>query len=69
VSGDGPGEPPFAAAIFLHRHAFTAGGAVKPTSGCVSLAIEDLVPTLTLIDPAHHPYFVIGPTDWLRSTA
>ncbi|HEY5874999.1 MAG TPA: hypothetical protein VIT64_06845, partial [Ilumatobacteraceae bacterium] len=51
VSGDAPGETPFAAAIFLHRHSYTAGGAVKPTSGCVSLAIEDLVPTLALIDP------------------
>ena len=69
VSGDAPGETPFAAAIFLHRHSYTAGGAVRPTSGCVSLAIEDLVPTLALIDPDHQPYFVIGPTDWLRSTA
>lgn len=69
VSGDAPGEVPYAAAIFLHRHAYTTTGAVKPTSGCVSLAIEDLVPVLTLIDPALQPHFAIGPTDWLRSTA
>ncbi|MGD9701362.1 MAG: hypothetical protein AB7Q42_14850 [Acidimicrobiia bacterium] len=69
VSGDAPGETPYAAAIFLHRHSYTAGGAVKPTSGCVSLAIEDLVPTLTLIDPERQPYFAIGPTDWLRTAA
>jgi len=69
VSGDAPGEIPFAAAIFLHRHAYTSAGAVKPTSGCVSLALEDLVPVLTLIDPVRNPHFAIGPTDWLRSTA
>ena len=43
VSGDAPGETPFAAAIFLHRHSYTAGGQAKPTSGCVSLAAVDLV--------------------------
>ena len=68
VSGDGPGETPFAAAIFLHRHAYT-GSAPKPTSGCVSLALEDLVPTLDLIDPALTPRFAIGPADWLATTA
>jgi L,D-peptidoglycan transpeptidase YkuD (ErfK/YbiS/YcfS/YnhG family) len=69
VSGDAPGETPYAAAIFLHRHAYTGSGEVKPTSGCVSLAIQDLVPTLALIDPALNPRFAIGPTDWLRTTA
>ena len=66
VSGDSPGEIPYAAAIFLHRHNYGAGrtnGPVKPTSGCVSLAIDDLVATLQLIDPAQHPYFAIGPAD------
>lgn len=69
VSGDAAGETPYAAAIFLHRHAYTSGGAVKATSGCVSLAIEDLVPVLSLIDPGRRPFFAIGPTDWLRSSA
>ena len=68
VSGDTPGETPYAAAIFLHRHAYT-GDVAKPTSGCVSLALEDLVMALTAIDPAMAPHFAIGPTDWLRSTA
>ena len=40
ISGDAPGEIPYAAAIFLHRHSYAAGGATKPTSGCVSLAME-----------------------------
>jgi len=68
VSGDAPGEPPYAAAIFLHRHAYV-GPNPKPTSGCVSLAIDDLVATLDLIDPSLTPRFAIGPTDWLASTA
>jgi L,D-peptidoglycan transpeptidase YkuD (ErfK/YbiS/YcfS/YnhG family) len=67
VSGDAPGETPYAAAIFLHRHNFvdaaTDAGPVKPTSGCVSLAIDDLIATLLLIDPAERPYFAIGPAD------
>jgi L,D-peptidoglycan transpeptidase YkuD (ErfK/YbiS/YcfS/YnhG family) len=69
ISGDAPGEPPYAAAIFLHRHAYTDAGAIKPTSGCVSLAIDDLIETLHLIDPSKQPRFVIGPTDWLRAGA
>ncbi len=66
VSGDAPGETPYAAAIFLHRHNYGAGrnsGTARPTSGCVSLAIDDLIGTLQLIDPAAHPYFAIGPAD------
>jgi L,D-peptidoglycan transpeptidase YkuD (ErfK/YbiS/YcfS/YnhG family) len=73
ISGDAPGETPYAAAIFLHRHAYTiagsASGVTKPTSGCVSLAYDDLVATLRSIDPRLSPHFAIGPTDWLRSTA
>ncbi len=69
VSGDAPGETPFAAAIFLHRHSYTAGGQAKPTSGCVSLAAVDLVTFLRLLDPALGTHFAIGPTDWLRTTA
>lgn len=66
-SGDAPGEPPFAAAIFLHRHAFDPAGRPKPTRGCVSLPLADLVDTLMLLDPAASPRFAIGPTWWLRS--
>jgi L,D-peptidoglycan transpeptidase YkuD (ErfK/YbiS/YcfS/YnhG family) len=69
ISGDAPGETPYAAAIFLHRHSFAANGATKPTSGCVSLAMEDLVATVTLLDPRLSPHFAIGPTSWLRSSA
>lgn len=69
ISGDEPGEIPHAAAIFLHRHSYTAGGSTKPTSGCVSLAAEALVDTLRVIDPDLAPRFAIGPTDWLRTSA
>lgn len=69
ISGDEPGETPFAAAIFLHRTSYTSSGAGKPTSGCVSLGYDDLVDTLRGIDPELSPHFAIGPTDWLRSTA
>lgn len=72
ISGDAPGETPYAAAIFLHRHNYGGGatsGTVRPTSGCVSLAHQHLVDTLRLIDPALAPHFAIGPTAWLRSTA
>jgi L,D-peptidoglycan transpeptidase YkuD (ErfK/YbiS/YcfS/YnhG family) len=66
ISGDEPGETPYAAAIFLHRHSYRSGVA-QPTSGCVSLAAADLVATLRLIDPRLDPHFAIGPTDWLRT--
>lgn len=69
ISGDAPGEIPYAAAIFLHRHSYTASGLTKPTSGCVSLAAEALVATLRAIDPDLNPRFAIGPTSWLRTTA
>lgn len=65
VSGDEPDEPAYAAAIFLHRHAYTASGATKPTSGCISIEYDDLVLALQTIDPALNPHFAIGPTDWL----
>lgn len=70
ISGDEPGETPYAAAIFLHRHNYGNGassGTVRPTSGCISLTYPDLVDTLRLIDPALNPVFAIGPTDWLRA--
>ena len=69
VSGDAPGETPFAAAIFLHRHSYSASGQPKPTSGCVSLGSVDLVMFLRLLDPALDTRFAIGPTTWLRTTA
>lgn len=69
ISGDAPGETPFAAAIFLHRHSYATNGATKPTSGCVSLAYADLTRVLTLLDPTRSTNFAIGPTSWLRSTA
>jgi L,D-peptidoglycan transpeptidase YkuD (ErfK/YbiS/YcfS/YnhG family) len=68
VSGDAPGEPAFAAAIFLHRHAYRDGDR-RPTSGCVSLALADLVATLGVLDPSRAVHFAIGPGDWLRETA
>jgi L,D-peptidoglycan transpeptidase YkuD (ErfK/YbiS/YcfS/YnhG family) len=69
ISGDEPGEAPYAAAIFLHRHSYGSTGATRPTSGCVSLAADDLVEAITLLDPALEPHFAIGPVDYLRSTA
>ena len=69
VSGDAPGETPYAAAIFLHRHSYAANGTTRPTSGCVSLDQEALVDTIRLLDPELTPHFAIGPTDYLRTTA
>jgi L,D-peptidoglycan transpeptidase YkuD (ErfK/YbiS/YcfS/YnhG family) len=68
ISGDAPGEIPYAAAIFLHRNSYTSAGIARPTSGCVSLGYEDLVDTIRLIDPRLDPQFAIGPLDWLRTT-
>ena len=69
VSGDEPGEIPYAAAIFLHRTSYSTTGQSKPTSGCVSLGYDDLVTTLRLLDHRLAPHFAIGPTGWLRSSA
>lgn len=69
VSGDAPGEPPYAAAIFLHRHNYGGGSTPKPTSGCVSLAAPDLVTALTMLDPALGPAFAIGERAWLMTSA
>jgi L,D-peptidoglycan transpeptidase YkuD (ErfK/YbiS/YcfS/YnhG family) len=65
VSGDAPGEPPYASAIFLHRFTYVSGqsGATKPTSGCVSVAQTDL--TAVLVGLTAQTQFVIGTTDWL----
>jgi len=69
ISGDEPGEPPFAAAIFLHRHSYAADGSTRGLSGCVSLSQADLEHTLRTIDPALNPQFAIGPASYLLSTA
>jgi L,D-peptidoglycan transpeptidase YkuD (ErfK/YbiS/YcfS/YnhG family) len=69
ISGNAPGETPFAAAIFLHRNSYSAAGASKPTSGCVSLAEDDLELALRLIDPALGVLFAIGELSWLRASA
>ncbi len=69
VSGDAPGETPFAAAIFLHRNSYTAVDQPKPTSGCVSLADVDLVSVIRLLDPTLTTQFAIGPTSYLLSNA
>lgn len=70
VSGDQPGEPALAAAIFLHRHSYTTGGSTsgptRPTAGCVSVAMTELVTILRLLDPDRDPHFAIGSADWLR---
>jgi L,D-peptidoglycan transpeptidase YkuD (ErfK/YbiS/YcfS/YnhG family) len=60
VSGDTPGETPFAAAIFLHRTVLTPTGQPKPTSGCVSIGHEQLVAAVRAIDPLSNPRFAIG---------
>jgi L,D-peptidoglycan transpeptidase YkuD (ErfK/YbiS/YcfS/YnhG family) len=69
ISGNAPGEPALAAAIFLHRNSYLASGASRPTSGCVSLAQEDLDIAVRLIDPGLGVQFAIGELSWLRDTA
>jgi len=58
-SGDQPGEVPHAAGIFLHRFSYDAAGNSKPTSGCVSLAGDDLDAVLTALVPGQ-AWFVIS---------
>lgn len=69
ISGALPGEPAYAAAIFLHRNLYTSAGASKPTSGCVSLSEDDLEFALRLIDPSLDVQFAIGELWWLRTSA
>ena len=68
VSGDAPGEIPYAAAIFLHRTTYAPNGAPKPTSGCVSIAHAALVAALRAIDPTLQPRFAIGTQAELLAT-
>jgi L,D-peptidoglycan transpeptidase YkuD (ErfK/YbiS/YcfS/YnhG family) len=56
-SGDQPGEPALAAAIFLHRHTYR-NGVAAPTSGCVSLNAENLARVLPRLVPGE-AWFVI----------
>lgn len=58
-SGDQPGEVPRAAAIFLHRHSYTTSGATKATSGCVSLAHDDLVAVLRRLVPGEAWFSIV----------
>ena len=67
VSGDAPGEIPYASAIFLHRFSFDAAGCTKPTSGCVSIGHTDLVNVLRALRPGVQ--FAIGDTNWLLGAA
>ena len=60
VSGDAPGEIPYAAAIFLHRMSYTSSGTAKPTSGCVAIGHTALLMAVRTIDPALAPHFAIG---------
>ncbi len=69
ISGVVAGEPALAAAIFLHRNSYSGTGASRPTSGCVSLAEDDLEVALRLIDPALGVLFAIGEWSWLRDSA
>jgi len=57
-SGNNAGEPALAAAIFLHRHSYDAGGNSRPTSGCVSLGNDNLIYVLQRLLPGQ-AYFVI----------
>ena len=57
-SGDAPGEPALAAAIFLHRHSYDAAGNSRPTSGCVSLNNTNLIHALQRLVPGQ-AYFLI----------
>ena len=60
VSGDAPGEPAYAAAIFLHHDNIAANGSTLATSGCVSIGHDQLITAMTTIDPALNPRFAIG---------
>lgn len=67
VSGDAPGEVPFAAAIFLHRFRVDANGNPMGTSGCVSLGLNNLIDVLVGIQPT--TMFAIGEGKWLLANS
>lgn len=63
VSGDAPGEIPYASAIFLHRFTLDPNGNPLATSGCVSLGLNNLVEVLRAMQPT--TMFAIGEPTWL----
>lgn len=67
VSGDAPGEIPYAAAIFLHRFKLDANGNPLATSGCVSLGLNNLVDVLKGMQPT--TMFAIGEPKWLLANS
>lgn len=67
VSGDAPGEIPYAAAIFLHRFNLDANGNPLATSGCVSLGLNNLLDVLRSVQPT--TMFAIGEPKWLLANS
>lgn len=67
VSGDAPGEIPYASAIFLHRFTLDANGNPLATSGCVSLGLNNLVEVLLAMQPT--TMFAIGEPKWLLANS
>ena len=67
VSGDAPGEIPYASAIFLHRFNLDANGNPLATSGCVSLGLNNLVEVLNGMQPT--TMFAIGEPKWLLANS
>ena len=67
VSGDAPGEVPYAAAIFLHRLNRDANGNPLATAGCVSLGLNNLVEVLKGMQPT--TMFAIGEPKWLLANS
>lgn len=63
VSGDAPGEIPYASAIFLHRYSFDGNGNSRSTSGCVSVSLTNLQSVLRQMRPG--VMFAMGEDDWL----
>jgi peptidoglycan hydrolase-like protein with peptidoglycan-binding domain len=57
-SGDQPGEPPLAAAIFLHRHSYDGAGNAKATAGCVSLNADNLAYVLRRLVPGQAVFVI-----------
>jgi L,D-peptidoglycan transpeptidase YkuD (ErfK/YbiS/YcfS/YnhG family) len=57
-SGDQPGEPAYAAAIFLHRFSLDANGNSKATHGCVSMGASNLAFVLTHLVPGQTAFVI-----------
>ena len=67
LSGDAPGEVPYAAAIFLHRFTLDPTGNPLATSGCVSLGLNNLIDVLKGMQPT--TMFAIGEPKWLLANS